>query len=152
MESDVPLTDPSFRAPEDANHPHPWSSWPACAHCRRPRLTVCPICGMAGTSFPLAEYLAPAAPLQSSRSRDPDDPPHESEPVAILLMCPQCDEAFPPRFYRHCPECGHDAGEGLSVPGGAFSPLSDETLLVITGLLALLAALVMYLRWLFAVP
>jgi hypothetical protein len=149
MEGDVPQTAPSARAPDDANPERTWTSWPCCARCGRPRLTICPICGVAGTRFPLAEFLAPAVPLRSSRARDPAREQHDSEAVEILFTCPQCDEAFPPRFYRHCPECGHDAGEGLPVPRHDFSPPSEETVLAVSGLLFLAVAMVLYFRWLF---
>ncbi len=150
MEDEVPNGGPSSPAADDANGQRTWTNWPCCPHCSRPRLTVCPTCGVAGTCFPLAEFLAPAAPLLSSRSRPTEAESLDDEDVEILLACPQCDEAFPPRFYRHCPECGYDAGEGLPVPQYDFPRLSEETVLAISGLFVLVAALVLYFRWLFS--
>jgi hypothetical protein len=141
-------TDPFFRASEPGAGTRVWTHWPRCAHCGRLRLTVCPTCGMAGDQFALAEYLAPAAPLHSSRGPTPEAP--EEEGKTVLLVCPQCDEAFAPRFYRRCAQCGHDAGSGLEVPTLAVEPLSTNTLLVLVGLLALVALIVLYFRWLFA--
>ncbi|MHB8968982.1 MAG: hypothetical protein ACYC3X_02775 [Pirellulaceae bacterium] len=149
MDGDVPQPGPAFRAPEGEAEERTWTDWPRCAHCGRPRLTVCPSCGVAGTQFPLAEYLSPAAPLHSSRGRGTEAPRQDEDTLEILLVCPQCDEAFRPRFYRHCPECGHDAQEGLQVQSRSAPPLSDATLLALAGLLVTALALVLYFRWLF---
>ena len=64
-------------------------------------------------------------------------------------MCPQCDEAFAPRFYRRCPQCGHDEGTGIDVQPWDVEPLSDKMLLVICGLIVVVTLIVLYFRWLF---
>ena len=149
MDGDVPQTGPAFRAPDGVPDERTWTDWPRCVHCGRLRLTVCPSCGVAGTHFPLAEFLTPAVPLHNSRRRGTETPQRDGDALEILLVCPQCDEAFPPRFYRHCPECGHDAREGLQVQSRSVQPLSDAVVLAISGLLVTAVVLVLYFRWLF---
>ena len=137
--------------PPPAAHTQPpsarrWTDWPCCTHCGRPRLTVCPICGTAGDQFRLAEYLAPAAPVRGTRRATTGSPEPDEVVVEILLLCPQCDEVFPPRFYRYCPQCGHDEGTGMDVRPTAPPPLPTRPLLVLGGLITFLAALLLYLR------
>jgi hypothetical protein len=97
----------------------------------------------------LAEFLTPGAPLHNSRRQGTETPQRDDDALEILLVCPQCDEAFPPRFYRHCPECGDDEGEGFQVQPRSFQPLSDAALFAISGLLVTVVVLVLYCRWLF---
>ncbi len=79
-----------------------WEHWPTCPSCNRRRQTVCPVCGVAGDGFPLADYLAPPEPLRGSRQADKPPLRVEEDGLEVLLICPQCDEAFPPSFYRYC--------------------------------------------------
>ena len=149
MEDSSANADSSSRSPGREPSERIWTDWPCCAHCGRPRLTVCPICGAAGERFPLAEFLAPAAPVRRSRGGAPEPPERDDAAVEILLVCPQCDEAFAPRFYRRCPQCGHDEGTGIDLRPPDIEPLSDTILLVICGLVAGVVAMMLYLRWLF---
>ncbi len=127
-----------------------WRDWPRCTECGRRRLTVCPVCGTAGDRFALAEYLAPAAPLEPSRGGAAARPVSNDAGPEILLRCPQCDEAFAPRFYRWCPQCGQDAGTGIDMQASErVAPWPDRTLLVLCALIGLMAAIVGYFRWLF---
>lgn len=125
-----------------------WSEWPRCAGCTRPRQTVCPTCGQAGNRFPLAEYQAIAAPQHGTRGADRDasagDPAQE-----VLLLCPRCDEAFHPRFYRVCPECGTSAGDGIELAERSTEHLSSRVLLAIYALIAVAALLLLYFWSLF---
>ncbi len=149
MQDSDRYADPSSRSLSRETSERVWTNWPCCACCGRPRLTVCPICGMAGHQFSLAEYLAPAAPMRRSRGGTTEPPEPDGSDVEILLVCPQCDEAFAPRFYRCCPQCGHDEGTGIDVRPWDVEPLSDEMLLAICGLIVVVASLVLYFRWLF---
>ncbi len=102
----------------------PWREWPICPHCRARQLTVCPLCGEQGDDFSLAEWQGLPDAVET--------------PSHILLICPTCDEVFPPEFYRDCPWCGYHFGVGL-VPQ---TPGDDVNLRVAAGIgLALVAAL-----------
>ena len=96
MQDSGGCADPPSRSLDREPGDRIWTDWPCCASCGRPRLTVCPICGAAGSQFPLAEYLAPAAPVRNSRGDGPERPGADGPVVPILLVCPQCDEAFAP--------------------------------------------------------
>jgi hypothetical protein len=71
-------------------------------------------------------------------------PPEEDDDSSVLLMCPDCEEAFAPEFYRLCQHCGHDFGEGLLAETTEVDPVTDRALLVLAGLIALVAALLVY--------
>jgi hypothetical protein len=64
----------------------------------------------------------------------------------VLLRCETCDEAFLPQYYRLCPWCGHDFGEGIEISTIMTDPLNARTRLVLTivgcGFFALLLYLV----------
>ncbi len=144
-------------------HSRTWDAWPHCASCGQLRQTVCPHCGTAGTRFPLAEYLAAGEPLRDSRQpRAQADHPAQDmrdaisgEELAALgrpqvwLVCPQCDEAFAPQFYRYCPICGLDGGAGLEPPPAVAGMLPNRVLLVIAGLVILGGVLLLYFWSLF---
>jgi hypothetical protein len=136
-----------------------WTAWPACAECGRRRQTECPTCGSAGTEFPMAEYQAPTEPIHGSRDAGAANRSGatglEQGPVAPrlpswpLLHCPQCDEAFTPRFYRQCPQCGHDQGEGIRFQSWQPEPISHRVVITILGLLGLALGTALYLWRLF---
>ncbi len=130
-------------------HPRSWTDWPACPGCGRPRQTACPTCGAAGNQFLLAEYLTTSDPLGGCRERPAPGETAVGDVSAVLLLCPQCDEAFGPRFYRHCPACGYDAGDGIEVQHGTARPVSNRVLLVLYGLIALGLLLILYFSFLF---
>ncbi len=113
-----------------------WEEWPVCPGCGRRRQTVCPICDVAGTDFPLAEYGAlfqttadlsgasaaaesaetsGSASCGGSCSCGPQAEATPRDESAVLLMCETCDEAFAPRFYRRCQWCDRDFGHGIDV-------------------------------------
>lgn len=119
-----------------------WHNWPRCPECDARRQTICPICHVAASEFALAEYNPPAEKLLS-RGGAVDELP--------LLMCPTCDEAFTPRFYRRCAWCGHDFSDGIEV--GAEHEEKPEVLnarvwVAIGGLIAVCAAILGYFWWL----
>lgn len=128
-----------------------WEQWPECPQCGLARQAVCPNCELAGIEFPMAEYQAAAEPMRKTRSEG--DEPTSSEPSIpprVVLACPSCDEAFSPRFYRRCADCGHDFGEGISIEAGAEEELPDRALSVVVALAALAVVLMLYFWWLLA--
>ncbi|MFO7906023.1 MAG: hypothetical protein ACQESR_17300 [Planctomycetota bacterium] len=126
-----------------------WKNWPTCRQCGRRRQTICPTCGVAGNQFLLAEYQVPGAPRRDTRNRQHEDSPSSEPASSVLLLCPRCDEAFSPRFYRLCPACGGDAGEGIRANEGTREPLSNRVLLVIYGLVGLTTLILLYFWFLF---
>jgi len=102
--------------------PLDWEDWPCCPRCRRRRLTHCPACHTAGTDFPLAEFVSPDSPDEPIRlvADDPDGR-HDG----VLIVCPTCDEAFSPEFYRRCENCGHEFERGLEPP--TVTPFEETT-------------------------
>jgi hypothetical protein len=107
------------------------------------------VCGVAGDGFPLSEYLAPAEPLRNSRDAASPTPRPQENGLEVLLICPQCDEAFSPSFYRYCAECGHDYLEGMDVEKREVPPLNERTLWAIVALIAVALALLTYFALLF---
>jgi hypothetical protein len=73
--------------------------------------------------------------------------PHDSGPV--LLFCPDCSEAFTPRFFRLCARCGYDFGEGRTVAGPPHSEVNNRVLLTVIVLLGLAVAAMVYFWYLF---
>ena len=75
--------------------------------------------------------------------------PGSGEGPAVLLVCPTCDEAFSPRFYRWCENCGYDFGYGRE-GGPPEEPAANyRVVLALVALVALLGGLWAYLIWLF---
>lgn len=126
-----------------------WLDWPHCPTCGRSRPTYCPTCDIAGDQFPLAEYIPAAAPVERTR-RDSGcacktcDGGRDEDHAPVLLICPSCDEAFAPKFYRLCEECGHDFGEGRQVKVPESVELPGRVLFVIAVLGALTIAVLAY--------
>lgn len=135
----------------DANHPDDdkWLDWPRCLACGRNRQTYCPTCEIAGDQFPLAEYIPAVAPVKPTR-RDSGcgcrtcDEGRDEGHAPVLLMCPSCDEAFAPKFYRLCEECGHDFGDGRQVEVPELKELPGRVLFVIAALGALTIGALVY--------
>ncbi len=131
---------PAFPDPEEA-----WL-WPSCPRCGRRRQTRCPTCEIGGDDFPLAEYLPTLRPVPPADGQG--DAP--AVPQDLLLMCPACDEAFSPNFYRHCEQCDYDFGEGLVLDTPEGDALTGRALIVLAGLVGLAVAFMAYFWWLFA--
>ena len=149
-----------------------WNDWPACPQCGRPRQTVCPTCGGAGNQFPLADYQGVGEPQRRSReleqqreldshvesreSRLEESAPSDlatSQPMCReLLLCPRCDEVFKPQFYRICPACGDDAGEGMEDAYQVHEQVGSRVLLAVYGLVAIAVLLLTYFWLLFRDP
>jgi hypothetical protein len=126
-----------------------WEDWPVCPSCHRRRQTACPVCGVAGDGFPLSDYLAPLEPMRDSRKPEVLSRQQQKDGLEVLLICPQCDEAFSPNFYRYCAECGHDYLEGMDVEKGDFEVLTERTLWAIVALVVVGVALLAYFSLMF---
>jgi hypothetical protein len=121
----------------------PWVSWPQCPLCAQRRQARCPTCGFAADEFPLADYQEIGAP--SWRAASPADPCVADAELdeAVLLLCPQCEEAFRPRFYLRCAACGYDYGEGVRLDA-EDDEMSPRIFWTAAALAATMAALVLY--------
>lgn len=109
--------------------------WERCPVCGRARVTSCPICETAGTEFIPADYTGEESLTDSILGR----------PTSVI--CPTCDEPFVPEFYRFCPWCEHDFGEGhepdAAESDGAYL-LQGRALLLMLCLFGLILALGVY--------
>jgi Putative prokaryotic signal transducing protein len=110
-----------------------WSEWPLCPECSHQRSAQCPVCGTTGTSFPLADFQDSA------------------DGQRVLLMCAACDDHMLPKWYRHCPQCGHDFGDGIEPIESRFPTSAlDPAVLWTVGLMFLGGVIfVAYFSWLF---
>jgi hypothetical protein len=142
----------------------PWTDWPRCPRCGAPRETACPTCNVPRADFPLAE-LNPAAeflPVLMDRdalaadddgqgAAEPPDAPSAAtgDGPGVMLICPTCDEAFSPRFYRWCENCGHDFGSGREDEPPEESDTNYRVVAAIVVTIGVLAVLWIYLIWLF---
>lgn len=128
-----------------------WLDWPRCPECGRRRQTYCRTCDLDGDDFSLAEFIPTTAPLEATRTdADSGEQPAAKGQDSVLLMCPSCDEAFEPGFYRLCQQCGHDFGEGLLVETGEQEELTGRTFFVLIGLSALAIAILAYFWYIFS--
>ena len=114
----------------DIQSPQAWQDWPICSQCQERRQARCPVCGSAGTAFPLADIEQ-----HGGQSR-------------VLLICATCDDHFRPEFYRVCHRCGHDYGDGIE-KAGAVLPADDtrRVWLLMGVLVAAGLAMAAYFTW-----
>ena len=126
-----------------------WKEWPNCRQCGRRRQTICPTCGVAGNQFLMADYQAAGAPHHGTRPTQSQGAYSTEAPPLVLLVCPRCDEAFSPQFYRLCPACGCAAAEGIETEDQSREPLSNRVLLTAYGLVAVTTLIVLYFWFLF---
>jgi hypothetical protein len=122
----------SLSPPQAACDEDRWQDWPVCPQCGQRRQARCPICGTAGTDFPLADLDRAGGVSQ------------------VLLFCPTCDDHFRPEFYRRCHACGHDYRCGV-LPAGERPPPAERLSLrqgvLLAAILAFLAGLIGYFAW-----
>lgn len=71
-----------------------------CPGCGRGRVAICPYCRTTGSNFAPADTIS----IDASAGEPP------------LVICPTCDEPFPPQYLRRCEWCGHDFGTGAEPP------------------------------------
>ena len=110
-----------------------WTAWPVCPQCGERRSARCPICGVSGTEFPLADMQ------------------DEADGQRVLFFCDACDDHFLPDWYRLCHRCGHDFGSGWeAAPPAATFEWNLRALLVAAAILAGLLALGGYFYLLFS--
>jgi hypothetical protein len=111
----------------------PWSDWPVCPTCGERRSARCPVCGLSKTDFPLAD-------IQELR-----------EGERVFLACDACDDHFLPEWFRVCPRCGYDYGDGIEIsPPATARPVNEPRLAVVIGvLLAVGIIATAYFLWLF---
>lgn len=131
---------PDFAEDDDDN----WSQWPLCPGCEAKRQTFCPYCKSAGTHFHLADYI-PATRVHQIGSSAHQEPTFDEK--TALLMCDVCDEAFSPRFYARCQNCGHEFADGIRIENAVRNEFSGRALIVLFSLLTLLFLLLGLFVW-----
>jgi len=117
-----------------------WADWPTCPRCSLRRQVVCKVCETAGTNFQLAEFVVEAAPIRQTQTESEESGKEETDDgPPLLLICPNCDESFPPRFFRYCEDCGHDFGFGVELQLKEPPEVNGRAIIVVValGLLAL---------------
>jgi hypothetical protein len=75
---------------------------------------------------------------------EPGESANNDQDSVAMLMCPVCEEAFSPVFYRWCQQCGHDFGDGLLVQTPEPDELTDRALIVLAAMVGLFIALITY--------
>ncbi|MBN1909722.1 MAG: DUF2007 domain-containing protein [Pirellulales bacterium] len=60
-----------------------------------------------------ADESCPSLGVPETQPAEADLP--DDEPVALVLMCPTCDEPFVPEFARECDGCGHQFPDGCPI-------------------------------------
>ena len=123
-----------------------WADWPRCPRCERRRQTMCDSCQYAADQFPLAEYLeamevTPIGKFEGGQLQE--DQPRDST-FRVLLMCPRCDEAFAPKFYRTCHWCGHEFESGREIENPLAEQLTPRVMWTIFALSLLVVASLFY--------
>lgn len=88
-------------------------AWPLCPDCKKPRVTICPICSTSGSNFPRAyDNFNPDETERVVQIENSDAAPPPAE-QRLAVICTTCDEPWLARFLRRCEWCGHDFGVGL---------------------------------------
>lgn len=105
-------------------------------------------CGAHGQGCGAGPLRGGAAGGTAAADDDPGPPPGGAGPD-VLLVCPICDEAFPPRFFRRCRKCGHDFGSGPELDAGEESTANYRIIITLLAVLAIMAGIGFYLLSLF---
>jgi len=119
------------------SHPpdNQWSDWPTCPKCSLRRQAVCKVCETAGTDFQLAEFVVEAAPVRKTQPQSEEIEPEEMDDgPPMLLICPNCDESSPPRYFRYCEDCGHDFGFGVELQVKEPLEINTRAVVIVVGL------------------
>jgi hypothetical protein len=90
-----------------------------------------------------------SGPNQTSVPPDDQGPPASDAGPDLLLVCPICDEAFPPRFFRRCRKCGHDFGSGPEFDANEKPTTNFRIIITLLAVLAVIAGIGCYLLFLF---
>jgi len=68
----------------------------------------------------------------------------------VLLLCASCDDHFLPEWYRLCPRCGFDFGDGVEIGRTNALPLMTARAWIVLGwMIAGAAVFLAYFVWLF---
>ena len=94
-----------------------------------------------------APHRTSARKCSACSPSEPDELANNDQDSVAMLMCPVCEEAFTPVFYRWCQQCGHDFGDGLLVQTPEPDELTDRALIVLAGMIGLFIALITYFWW-----
>lgn len=89
-------------------------AWPRCERCGSPRQAECPTCGETGVRFTLSRLVLATESPRATR-REQRESNEGTSAGDEQMVCPVCDEVFPPRYFRRCGVCGHDHADGLQV-------------------------------------
>jgi uncharacterized paraquat-inducible protein A len=127
------VADSSLVSGDDQADDDQWSDWPCCPRCGERRSARCPICETSGSDFPLADFQEHAGGQR------------------VLLMCRTCDDHMIPEWYRRCPRCGYDYGDGIEIQQPTHEPIDlNPRLWIVLALLAAASlAAAAYFAWLF---
>jgi hypothetical protein len=111
----------------------PWDEWPVCPLCSERRSARCPVCSSSRADFPLAD-------IQRTGAGD-----------RVFLKCEDCDDVFIPEWFRLCPRCGYDYGNGIEThqPAARRSESGPRLAVVVAVLLASGIVISAYFLWLF---
>ena len=125
--------EPTAEDPPEPEIAVDWADWPVCPVCGERRSARCPVCGATGAKFPVADFQ-PAGSGQR-----------------VLLVCADCDDHMLPEWYRLCPRCGHDYGNGIEVsrPARPTIGMSRGEWLVAALIVISAVAVTAYFVWLF---
>jgi hypothetical protein len=126
---------------QHATYGQQWEDWPGCPHCETRRQTFCPICDVSGSSFPIADFNAAAKRLDTAGNAVTEITD------GVLLMCETCDEAFAPKFYRRCAQCGHEFADGIDVDPTATIAINNRVVVAAMILAGIAIGLFAYFQW-----
>jgi uncharacterized paraquat-inducible protein A len=131
--TEAAAADASVVPGEDDASDDQWPDWPCCPRCGERRSARCPICETSGSDFPLADFQEQAGGQR------------------VLLMCRTCDDHMIPEWYRRCPRCGCDYGDGIEIQRPTHEPidLNPRLWIVLAALAAATLAAAAYFAWLF---
>ena len=136
-----------------------------CPGCGKPLESICPYCRAAGSDFPAADMDFSMSVIETQcdcggscgqgggadagKSAEPAEPAPDDAWLELptMLMCPSCDEPFPPKYYRQCAECGHDFGEGVELPEPVHHEQISPRVVIVMGILATVAVAATVYFW-----
>jgi hypothetical protein len=121
----------------------PLLGWPACPECQQPRTAVCPVCGTAGSDFPLGWGDSAAGTVELNIATE-GWAAGDDEAADLLVICPGCDESFRPGFLRRCEWCGYKFETGIAVAREPPEFLNARVIGTIVAMVITVAAILIY--------